>query len=91
MADTVQKLTCEKLTLTQYVPLNGNKFDQYNGLFLMFSKLRHMVWWYISACLVINISKEILKNKNRIIVYLSNATDVWPSDDTAQIYQYLDN
>ena len=35
LANTVQKLTCNKLTLVQYVPFYGNKFDQCNGFVLV--------------------------------------------------------
>ena len=39
LANTVQKLTCDKSTLVQYVPLYGNKFDQYNGFVLVVFKI----------------------------------------------------
>ena len=91
LANTVQKLTCDKSTLVQYVPLYGNKFDQYNGFVLVVFKIE-TYGYMIYFCVFGNQHKQRnFKNKNRIIVYLSNDTDVWASDGTAQIYQYLDN
>ena len=39
LANTVQKLTCNKLTLVQYVPFYGKKFDQCNGFVLVVFKI----------------------------------------------------
>ena len=76
MANTVQKLTCHKLTLVQYVQLYGNKFDQYNGFVLVVFKIETYDFM-IYFCVFGNQHKQRnFRNKNRIIVYLSNDTDM---------------
>ena len=91
LTNTVHKLTCDKSTLVQYVPLYGNEFNKYNGFILVVFKIETYSYMIYFCVFGNQHEKRNFKNKNRTIVYLSNDTDVWASDGTAQIYQYLDN